>query len=308
MPATTILVTGAGGFVGRYLIPELQAAFPGGRIIGADDVTLDITDEAALRSAFMSHQPDFCVHLAGIAAIGAARSDPAHTWRVNFFGSLNIGRAILDAAPNCRLLFISSSEVYGQSFKPGLPLDETALMAPMNTYAASKAAAEMGLTALAADGLRLIKLRPFNHIGPGQREDFVVPAFAGQIARIEAGALPAEVSVGNLTPERDFLDVKDVCAAYVACLQNFDRIANNEIINVASGTAHSIGAVLQQLLSLSAQTIAIRPDPARMRPSEISRASGNADKAALLLDWKPEIPLRETLLEVLNEARAKNPG
>jgi GDP-4-dehydro-6-deoxy-D-mannose reductase len=313
MPPATILVTGAGGFVGRFLLPALKAAFPESNVIGTGlngtaDLPLDITDPEAVRAAFASLQPDFCLHLAGIAAIGIAKADPGQTWRVNFFGSLNIGRAILDAAPNCKMLFVSSSEVYGLSFKPGMKLDEKALMAPMNIYAASKAAAEMGLSALAAEGLSVIRLRPFNHIGPGQTEDFVVPAFAGQIARIEAGKMPPEISVGNLEPERDFLDVRDVCAAYAKCVENFDNIPNNDIVNIASGKTLRIGTVLEQLLALSSQPITVRQDAARMRPAEINRASGNADKAIALLGWTPQISLRDTLLEVLNEARAQHPA
>jgi GDP-4-dehydro-6-deoxy-D-mannose reductase len=309
MPPRPILVTGAGGFVGQHLIPALHAAFPDTRIVGtglsADSAhALDITDADAVRNLFTALQPRFCIHLAGIAAISAARADPSQTWQVNFFGALNVGRAILDAAPNCGLLFVSSSEVYGASFKSGLALDETAPLAPMNIYAASKAAAEMGLCALAADGLRVIRLRPFNHTGPGQREDFVVPAFAGQIARIEAGLAPPEMLVGNLDSERDFLDIRDVCAAYIACLQKFDALANNQAINIATGTARRIGAVLDILLQQSDREIAVRQDPRRMRASEIVRAAGNAKLALELLGWQPRFGLDETLRWILQDLRA----
>jgi GDP-4-dehydro-6-deoxy-D-mannose reductase len=308
MPPGCILVTGAGGFVGRHLIPALAEAFPGTKMIGTGqnggaDISLDITDPGALRAAFESFQPDICVHLAAIAAIGAAKGDPELTWRVNFFGALNVGQAILEASPSCRMLFISSSEVYGASFKPGIPVDETTPLAPMNIYAASKAAAEMGLCALAAEGLRIVRLRPFNHTGPGQSEAFVVPAFAGQIARIEAGLAPPEMVVGALDTERDFMDVRDVCHAYIACIRDFDALQNNQVINIASGGSIKIQKILDLLRAQSKIVIAVRQDPARFRRAEIMRAAGRADVARQALNWQPGIPLDETLAAVLLDAR-----
>jgi GDP-4-dehydro-6-deoxy-D-mannose reductase len=308
MPPGCILVTGAGGFVGRHLLPALAESFPGAKIIGTGqnggaDFSLDITDPGALKAAFESFQPDICIHLAAIAAIGAAKGDPALTWKVNFFGALNVGQAILAAAPACKMLFISSSEVYGAHFKPGIPLDETAPLAPMNIYAASKAAAEMGLCALAADGLRVVRLRPFNHTGPGQSEAFVVPAFAGQIARIEAGMAAPEMAVGTLDTERDFMDVRDVCRAYIACIRNLETMQNNQVINIASGGSVKIQTILDMLRAQSKITIAVRQDPARLRRAEIMRAAGRADVARQSLQWQPVIPLDETLAAVLLDAR-----
>jgi GDP-4-dehydro-6-deoxy-D-mannose reductase len=308
MPPRTILVTGAGGFVGQHLMPALRAAFPQARVLGTGltgdaQLALNITDEAVIRAVMASEKPDFCVHLAGIAAIGAARADPAQTWAVNCFGALNVGRAILAEAPACGMLFISSSEVYGASFKPGLALDETAPLAPMNVYAATKAAAEMGLCALAADGLRVVRLRPFNHTGPGQRDDFVVPAFAGQIARIEAGLAPPELLVGTLDTERDFLDIRDVCAAYIACIRHFGQIPNNQALNIATGSAIRIGAMLDMLLAQATCPIRVKQDPARLRPSEIMRAAGNPQRAMQLLNWQPTHRFAATLATVLAAAR-----
>jgi len=311
MPPRTILVTGAGGFVGQHLMPALGAAFPQTRVVGTglgrdSQLSLDITDPQAVGDIMASETPDFCIHLAGIAAIGAARADPSQTWAVNCFGALNVGRAILAAAPTCGMVFISSSEVYGASFKPGLALDESAPLAPMNVYAATKAAAEMGLCALAADGLRLVRLRPFNHTGPGQRDDFVVPAFAGQIARIEAGLAPPELSVGTLDTQRDFLDIRDVCAAYVACIANFAQIPSNQVLNIATGSAIRIGAMLDMLLAQATCQITVKQDPARLRPSEIMRAAGNPQRAMELLNWQPVYPFETTLSSVLNAARLRS--
>jgi GDP-4-dehydro-6-deoxy-D-mannose reductase len=251
-------------------------------------------------------RPDVCVHLAGVAAIGAARANPRGTWEVNLHGTLNVADAILAAAPQCRMIFISSAECYGASFKSGLALDEFANLAPMNLYAATKAATELALGVLAAEGLRLMRLRPFNHTGPGQTDHFVVPAFAGQIARIEAGQMPAEMAVGALDPERDFLDVRDVCSAYVASIDSFDDVENNTVINIASGHAVKIGTILDLLLAQAKRPIAVRQDQSRLRPVEIRRAIGDATRAKTLLNWQPKFELRQTLDAVLNFARQQN--
>jgi GDP-4-dehydro-6-deoxy-D-mannose reductase len=301
-----MLITGADGFAGGFLAPALQAAFAGSEILrtGLNAVhRLDVTDAAAVTDLIGSFQPDACFHLAGIAAIGTAKAEPGLAWAVNFHGSLNVGHAILAAAPACRLIFISSAEVYGASFKSGAALDETALLAPLNLYAATKAAAEMALGAMTSDGLRLLRLRPFNHTGPGQSEAFVVPAFAGQIARIEAGLAPPEIAVGALAPERDFLDVRDVCAAYVAALAAFDELASNSVLNIASGVAVPIGDILHRLLAQARVPITVTTDPDRLRAVEIGRAVGDAGAARRMLGWQPTHTLADTLNAVLAAAR-----
>jgi len=301
-----ILVTGADGFAGRFLRPALQAAFPDAEILAtglAAAQKLDVTDAVAVERLFSSFQPDACVHLAGIAAIGMAKAEPRQAWAVNFHGSLNVGQAILAVAPQCRMIFISSAEVYGASFKSGAVLDETALLAPLNLYAATKAAAELALGAMTSDGLRLLRLRPFNHTGPGQSEAFVVPAFAGQIARIEAGVAQPEIAVGALEPERDFLDVRDVCAAYVAGLAAFDRLANNSVLNLASGKPARIGDILDRLLAQTGAKIRVTTDPKRLRAVEITRAVGDASAARRLLGWQPTYGLDQTLTDVLMASR-----
>jgi GDP-4-dehydro-6-deoxy-D-mannose reductase len=298
-----IWVTGAEGFVGRHVCPALAAAFPGAEIL---TTRVDVTDRDAVFAFVESSRPDVCLHLAGIAAIGAALMDPARCWAVNLFGTMNVAEAILAAVPDCRMIFISSAEVYGGSFKEGAALDESALLRPMNLYAASKAAAEMALMAAVPKGLRLLRLRPFNHTGAGQSEAFVVPAFAGQIARIEAGLAPPVIHVGALTPERDFLDVRDVAAAYVAAVARFDAIV--EVINIASGQGVAVGRVLEMLLAQARVPVEVREDPARLRKVEIARAVGDAGLAARVLGWAPKFGLAETLQTVLAQSRVACAG
>ncbi len=308
MSLRRILVTGAGGFVGSHVLPALSAAFPMATLFGTGleaPARLDITDRQEVDGFFAGNQPDACLHLAGVSAIGAAKADPDRAWAVNLQGSLNIAHAILAHAPQCRLVFVSTAEAYGASFKTGIALDEDAPLAPMNLYAATKAAADIALGALASDGLKLLRLRPFNHTGPGQLPNFVVPAFASQIARIEAGREAPELLTGALTPERDFLDIRDVCAAYTAAIARFDELPRNTILNIASGQPVRIGTVLERLLALANRPITVREDAARLRPVEIARAAGDAALAQRLLSWSPQFTLDDTLASVLGYWRSQ---
>ena len=302
MPAHPILVTGAAGFVGRTLIPLLHARFPGSDVIS---FTGDIRDREKVRAQIRHVRPGACIHLAAIASLAEARRDEAALWATNLHGTLNLAHGVLAEMPSCCFLFVSTADAYGASFRQGHALDETAALAPLNPYAASKAAADLAIGALAAEGLRAIVLRPFNHTGPGQSEAFVVPAFARQIARIAAGQQEAVVRVGDIEPHRDFLDVRDVCAAYIRCLEISDSITPGSIFNVASGTATRIGDMLAALLAEAKVTADISAEPSRKRPTDIAAASGDCRKIMQLTGWKPVIPWAQTLRDVLNDWQAR---
>jgi GDP-4-dehydro-6-deoxy-D-mannose reductase len=299
-----ILLTGARGFVGRHLVPALRAAFPAAEI---HDTHFDVTDAAAVRNAVCRASPDACIHLAGVTTVASARTDPDPAWRVNVLGTLNLAQAVLTAAPACRFLFASSSEVYGASFESGRKLDETALLAPMNSYAATKAAADLALGAMAQEDLQAVRLRLFNHTGPGQSEAFAVPAFARQIARIETGLQEPTLRVGSLDAARDFLDVRDVCAAYIACLRR-DELPPDLILNVGSGVARHIGGILHDLLRVAGLHAEVVVDSARLRGSQIPSASGDAARARDVLGWEPAIAWEQTLADVLADWRSRVAG
>jgi len=298
-----ILVTGASGFVGRHLLPALGLAFPEAAIAGDH---FDVTNKEAVHDFVHDASPDACIHLAGITNVVAARSDPDSAWRVNLLGTLNLARAVLTLVPSCRFVFASSAEVYGASFRSGQQLDESALLAPMNSYAASKAAADLAIGAMTRDGLRVIRLRLFNHTGPGQSDAFVVPALARQIARIESRLQPPPLQVGGLDTWRDFLDVRDVCNAYIACLRpSDDELPPGAILNLGSGQPRRIGDILDELLNLAGLRTEVATDATRLRPSEITTASGNVVLAQRLLGWAPTIPWRQTLADVLADWRTR---
>ena len=291
-----ILVTGARGFVGRHLLPALHAAYPGAAVLTP---TFDVTDEVAVADAVRDARPDAVVHLAAIAATGDARRDPGRAWQVNLHGTLALGRAVMEHAPGAVLLFAGSADAYGASFRTGQAVDEGVPLAPMNTYGATKAAADLALGAMAADGLRAVRARPFNHTGPGQGDGFAVPAFARQVMRIKTGRQPPVLQVGALEPERDFLDVRDICAAYASCLGV--ELVPGQILNLASGHPRRIGDVLRALMDMAGVTAEIRTDTARLRTADIPRAMGDAGMAKRLLGWEPRVAWEQTLVDVLED-------
>ena len=302
MPLRRILVTGAGGFVGRHLLPALAGQFPGTEVMPA---CADLADPEAVEAEVRQANPDGCVHLAAVSAVAAAREDPDHAWRVNLHGTLAMARAILLHAPQCLLVFASSGDAYGESFRAGTPLDESAPLAPLNPYAATKAAADLALGAMVPEGLRVVRVRAFNHTGPGQTAAFVVPAFARQAARIAAGLQKPVLHVGDLAPRRDFLDVRDVCASYALCLASFDALPQGAIINVASGTARRVGDVLDAVLREAGVEARIETSAARLRPTDLPVAQGDAGLARRILGWAPSISWEETLRDVVADWRER---
>jgi len=298
----TILVTGASGFVGRHLMMALAAAYPSTALLTP---AIDVQDAAGVEAAVRAATPDVCIHLAAVSAIAAAQQAPDHAWQVNFRGTLRLAWALSRHVPDCQMLFVSSADTYGASFRAGLKLDESAPLAPMNVYAETKAAADLALGGMAAQGLRVLRLRPFNHTGPGQTTQFVVTAFARQIARIAAGLQAPVLQVGNLETWRDFLDVRDVCAAYVTCIARRDALAPGTVLNLASGRARRIGDVLADLAMLAGVTMEIKVDASRVRDTDIRMACGNATRAHELLGWTPVIPWEQTLRDVLDDCRAR---
>lgn len=311
MAPQRILLTGGAGFVGSHLRLALAARFPAARVLPTGEHEqpgihrLDITDVAAARAVIGAFRPDAVIHLAAISAVTEANRDAERAWRVNLEGTRRLARAALEVAPDALFLFVSSAAVYGRSFRAGLAVAESAPLAPLDTYAATKAAAEMALSAMSGKGLRLVRLRPFNHIGPGQSESFAIGAFAAQIARIEAGLQPPELAVGSLAAERDFLDVRDVAAGYAAALEKAETLENGIALNLASGTARRIGAVLEELLSFARVPISVRTDTSRLRPVDLPRSVGCSALAERLLGWRPEIPWEKTLADLMADWRAR---
>jgi GDP-4-dehydro-6-deoxy-D-mannose reductase len=269
---------------------------------------LDVTDADALASVVKRVQPDAVVHLAAVTHVPTSLREPQLTWRTNVLGTVNLLEAVKHHAPQAFVLFVSSSEVYGEAFKAGVALDEQARCLPMNPYAASKLAAELACQQHWRQGFPGAIARPFNHIGPGQSPDFVTASFARQVANIEAGLQPPVMRVGNLEACRDFLDVRDVCKAYVQLLALSDIPVQSRVFNIASGHATKIRDVLDVMLQQSVVDIDIQLDPERLRPSDIPFAVGDSRHVFDATGWRPGYALSDTLGGLLGDWRAKVGG
>jgi GDP-4-dehydro-6-deoxy-D-mannose reductase len=316
--APRLLVTGAHGFVGPHLLAALRAAFPAATLIAAAradnsmrplltaadrSVSFDLADADGMAALIADTRPDGLVHLAALSSVAASLADPLASWRVNVLGTVGLAEAVLRHAPGCRFVLASSAEVYGLSFRAASPLDEAAALMPANPYAASKAACDVAIGEMALRGLDAVRLRAFNHTGPGQAEGFVVASFARQIALVEAGLQAPLLAVGNLDRWRDFLDVRDVCAAYIAALRA--PAAPGAIFNIASGKARRVGDILDALLARSTARPRIDVDASRLRPTDVERVEGSATRALRDLGWAPRVSWDSTLDEVIADWRRR---
>lgn len=310
LPYRSVLVTGAGGFVGRYLlaalrdrlVPDVYLVAPARDGIMQD--RLDLNDGSAVTRLIDNLRPDLVVHLAAQSSVGASAGGAAETWRTNVGGTLHLAQAVAAAAPAATFAFASSSEVYGAAFNAGTANEET-VPAPMSPYARTKRAGEELLADVLAPTNRLIIFRPGNHSGAGQDTRFVLPAFADQIARIEAGEIPPVIKVGSLTAMRDFLDVRDVVDAYCAVLGQ-DTATLRETFNIGSGDVHPIGDLLDMLLAMARVSIRVEQDSHRLRASEVPCARIDATKLRERTGWHPCHALRDTVAMVLDDCRRRH--
>ncbi|HEY1727939.1 MAG TPA: GDP-mannose 4,6-dehydratase [Candidatus Baltobacteraceae bacterium] len=304
-----VLVTGGSGFVGRRLVAALRER--GDDVISAapshgDDqhLPLDLTDAENVRAVVEMVQPEVVYHLAAQSFVPVSIEDPVTTYRVNVDGTAYLLEALRELKP--RLLFVSSAEVYGRRSQEDMPLRETLPPRPTNPYAASKAAGEaLVLGWHHSYGIDAVISRAFNHIGAGQDARFAVPAFAHRLAKIASGQ-DRVLNVGNVESERDFLDVRDVVAAYIALA---DRGSSGEVYNVCSGQAVKMREVLRRLVNIAGVPVEIREDPELMRTSgEVLRSVGDPSKLKRTTGWSPRISLADSLREVYEEARAEVPA
>jgi len=307
-----VLVTGASGFVGRHAVREcishghsaIAMIAPGqpADIPGVEATeSADLSDTAALASLIERHHPDACLHLAGIAFVPVGWSRPQDTFRVNTIGTINLLEAFRAYHPACRVLAVTSSQIYGQQPRGHL-IREDDPPAPDSIYAVSKWAQDDTARLYARRyHLPVMTARPCNHIGPGQSEDFVVTAFARQLIEISTGARPPVMQVGNLASEREFTDVRDTVRAYRLLLE---KGTPGQAYNVASSRLTTIQALFDQLCLIAGVHPRIEVDPARYRPTDTqplldcSRILGETG-------WKPEIPVETTLRDVIADLRTR---
>ena len=296
------LVTGGLGFVGRHLVEHLAAC--GDEVVVADHhgtPSVDITDPDSIGTALDSARPRAVYHLAGWADVGGSWADPAGAFQLNAVGTLHVLEACRAAGVE-RVVCVASADVYGVVTEAELPLDEDAPLRPTSPYAASKIAADaLGHQAFLGHGLGVIRVRPFNHIGPGQSEQFVAPALAGRIARAERDGAD-HVVVGNLTPRRDLTDVRDVVRAYRLLVEHGEPGA---VYNVCSGTDIAVQELADQLLAMTDRPLRLEPDPELFRPVDLPVLRGDPERLRAATGWAPEIPMEQTLRDLLADLRTR---
>lgn len=308
-----ILITGVGGFVGRHLFNTLCKQYPDAIIHGTaiDEPPrmgdrlkyhlIDLKNYAVISDLLAEVQPDQIYHLAAQASPRRSFVIPWETLENNIKSQLNIIHSCIALKLQPRILVISSAEIYGPVRPEQQPINEDAPLRPTNPYGVSKVTQDMlGLQYYLSHKLPILRVRPFNHFGPGQSEGFVATDFAAQVARIEAGLQENVIEVGNLAAERDFTDVRDVVEAYT---QLVEKGTPGDVYNVASGKPYSIQYLLDVLLQYSTVDIQVKVSEARMLPIDVPIVRGDATRLRQLTGWQPNIPFETTLLDVLNDWR-----
>lgn len=290
------LVTGGNGFVGRHLRAHLEAC---GDTVTVFDVPNDITDQDALRQVFTECQPEAIYHLAALSHVGTSWDDPGAVVRVNVGGTTNVLAAAREVVPAATVLFISSADVYGPLEPSQMPISEETEPHPASPYAASKLAGEI-FAEQAARGFnqRVIIVRPFNHVGPGQSPAFFLPGItARMVAATKEGR--TEIPVGNLTSRRDFTDVRDVVRAYRLLIEHG---VSGERYVVASGHDKAMIDIANELRTLVNPELSFVEDPALLRPVDVPVLRGDSSRLQAVTGWAPEVPWSETLADIVADA------
>ena len=315
-----VLITGIAGFVGSHLARRLYADFElhGFHIDGnlgnlagmAEGIHLykcDLLDSETLSGVVARVRPDVLFHLAAFSAPSLSVAAPHETLRVNVFSTLNLLEAVRHNSAHTVVVNIGSGDEYGDVRPQDLPITEATELRPVNPYAVSKVAQDMlGFQYFKSYGVKVVRCRPFNHYGARQSEHFAAPAFAKQIAAIEAGLSEENtIKVGNLESARDFLDVRDVVSAYTLLME---KGVYGEVYNICSGRPVKIRTMLETLLSFSKVKIDVSVDPARIRPNEVITSVYGDNARLSSLGWSPRISLEEGLKDLLKYWRLRSAG
>jgi GDP-4-dehydro-6-deoxy-D-mannose reductase len=316
-----VLITGITGFVGSHLAESRLSH--GDEVAGtyrwrsrmdnlvgvADKISLfecDLRDGHSIRKVIQEFRPERIYHLAAQSFVHASWSSPAETISTNVVSQVHLFEAVREADLATRILIAGSSEEYGATRPEELPIKETNPLRPLSPYAVSKVGQDMlAYQYHQSYGLWVVRTRAFNHEGPRRGDVFVTSSFAKQIAEAEAGLRPPIINVGNLEAQRDYTDARDVVRAYEL---GIERCEPGEVYNIGSGDVWSIQKVLDTLLSFSSIEFEVRPDPARMRPSDVPVLFSDSSKFRAATGWEPQIPFETTLFDTLEYWRQRVKG
>jgi len=285
-----VLVTGAGGFAGAHLLNALEGR--AGSIASPSRAELDLTDAADVAGAVAG--ADCVFHLAAFSSPRLSWERPREALLVNVELTLNLLEAVRANAPEATVVLVSSGQVYGSPST--LPVTEDTPLAPGNPYAVSKAACDLlGAQYADAHGLRVVRVRPFNHAGPGQSDEYVLGSLSRQVAEAEAaGAAEVVLRTGDVSFKRDFTDVRDVVEAYILAAG-----AEPDAYNVCSGRCVSVAELIEALAEEAGVPVRNEVDPARLRPSDAPETRGSHDRFTAATGWEPAIPIGDTVRDAL---------
>lgn len=290
-----LFVTGRSGFVGQHL--EVALAASDWQLI--ETAKFDLLDPASLDAALAETCPDAVIHLAGQTFVPEAFRDPQRTFEVNLLGTLNLLQALKRRGFSGTFLYVSSGDVYGRVDESDMPIAEHLMVKPRNPYAVSKVSAELLCQQWAyTESWRVMIARPFNHIGSGQNESFLVADMARQLVRIKRGLQAPVLHVGDVDVTRDFLDVRDVVAAYLLLLEKGQR---GEVYNLCSGVERRVSELIMDMAHLAGVTVTFKQNPGKFRRAEQRRVVGCSEKIQKQTGWKPHAEFSETLLSVLSD-------
>ena len=310
------LITGIAGFVGAHLAEAIRAETDwevwgavigsverASAISGARILTTDLREPEQARVLVEAARPDWVLHLAAQAYVPQSWADPWDTYQTNIRSQLNLLDALSQLGCSARVLVVSSNEVYGYVRAEDLPLNEAAPLRPNSPYAVSKLAQDfMGLQYFLDRKMPIIRVRPFNHIGPRQNGRFVAPSFARQIVEIERGRHEPILRLGNMAAQRDFTDVRDMVRAYILAVQQGEP---GEVYNIGSGRARSVREILDIMLAHTPGQIAEESDPAKLRPSDTPISYADPSKFKRQTGWEPQISFEQTCVDILNDWRTR---
>lgn len=291
-----LLITGATGFAGSHLTSCAERL---GHEVHPLPPGADIRDRAALDAALRDVAPDAVAHLAGASSVGGSFADPAGTWDVNLGGTLALLEALREGAPDTRALIVSSGEIYGRVDPGALPVGAETPLRPLSPYGASKAAADLAAGQYrAAYGVPAVRVRAFNHVGPGQDARFVLPNVARQIAQAEhEGRDAVQVRLGNVDTRRDFTDVRDMVRAYLLLLERGDP---DTVYLACSGRSRPVRELVEALAPHARIPVTFTSAAERRREGEQPDLYGSPARLRDDTGWTPEIPIETTLADTLD--------
>lgn len=315
-----VLITGIAGFAGSHLADFLLAqndpalelvgvSQSGGENVPTDSrirfIVGDLSDARFTFDLLAQVSPDRIYHLAAQAFVPVSWQDPWATLENNIRAQTNLLHAAAQQKSNARILIVGSNEEYGRVTPADLPIDEDTPLRPDSPYGVSKITQDfLGLQYFISHQLHVVRVRPFNHIGPRQNERFVTSSFAKQIAEIEAGKRAPQLRVGNLDAQRDFTDVRDMMRGYVLALERGNA---GDVYNIGSGIPRAIHEIVAVYQTLARVPFEIEYDPERTRPSDTPVSYCDATKFKRATGWEPQYSFEETLRDILDDWRGRTP-